>query len=78
MGKAPLLEQRPDIALVIVDAETFVDDALEIDAPPSHDAVDLPSGPASTMAASSFLWLATGVDLVRSPRRHAVLPGRLC
>jgi hypothetical protein len=37
-----LLEERSDIALVIVDAETFVDDALEIDAPPSHDAVDLP------------------------------------
>ena len=33
MGKAQLLEQRSDIALVIVDAEALVDDALEIDAP---------------------------------------------
>ena len=42
MGKAQLLEQRSDIAFVIVDAETLMDDALEIDPPPSHDAVDLP------------------------------------
>jgi hypothetical protein len=29
---------------VIVDAKTRDDDALEIDAPPSHDAVDFPVG----------------------------------
>jgi hypothetical protein len=35
--KAQLLEKRPDIALMIIDAETLVDDALEIDAPPPNE-----------------------------------------
>jgi hypothetical protein len=42
--KAQLLEKRPHIALMIIDAETLVDDALEIDAPPPNDAVDLSVG----------------------------------
>jgi hypothetical protein len=29
------------LALLIVDAEALLDDALKIDAPPAHDAVDL-------------------------------------
>ncbi len=40
MREAELLQQRSDIALVIIDAETRGDDALEIDAPPSHDTID--------------------------------------
>ena len=38
--EAELLQKRSDRALVIVDPETLGDDALEIDAPPAHDAVD--------------------------------------
>lgn len=45
MGKAELLEQLSDIALVIVDAEFLGDDALEVGPPPAHDAVDLAVGP---------------------------------
>jgi hypothetical protein len=41
---ADLLQKRPDIALVEVDAEPLGDDALEIDAPPTHDAVFLALG----------------------------------
>jgi hypothetical protein len=40
VGKAQLLQQRRDMALVIVDAETRLDDLLKIDAPPAHHAVD--------------------------------------
>jgi hypothetical protein len=32
------------MAFVIVDAEALLDDALEIEAPPAHDAVDLSVG----------------------------------
>jgi hypothetical protein len=39
VGKAELLQNRSDIALVKVDVETLLDDALQIDAPPAHDAV---------------------------------------
>lgn len=42
--KAELLQQRSNIAFVIIDAETRGCDALEIDAPPSHNAVDAPVG----------------------------------
>jgi hypothetical protein len=41
VGEADLLQKRPDIALVEVDAEPLGDDALEIDTPPAHDAVFL-------------------------------------
>ncbi len=37
-GGAKSLQQRSDMALVIIDAEALLDDALEIDAPPAHDA----------------------------------------
>ena len=53
VGKAELLEQLADIALVIVDAEALGDDALKINPPPAHDAVDFPSGPLSTIFANS-------------------------
>ena len=43
-GQAELLQQRSDMAFMIVDAEALVDDALKIDAPPAHDAVDLSVG----------------------------------
>jgi hypothetical protein len=49
---ADLLQKRPDIALVEVDAEPLGDDALEVDAPPTHDAVFLALGPASTICAN--------------------------
>ena len=39
VGEADLLQKRPDIALVEVDAEPLGDDALKIDTPPAHDAV---------------------------------------
>jgi hypothetical protein len=41
MGEADLLQKRPDIALVEVDAEPLGDDTLKIDTPPAHDAVFL-------------------------------------
>ena len=41
VGEADLLQKRPDIALVEVDAEPLGDDTLEIDTPPAHDAVFL-------------------------------------
>ena len=41
MGEADLLQKRPDIALVEVDAEPLGDDALKIDPPPAHDPVSL-------------------------------------
>jgi hypothetical protein len=44
MGKAQSMEQRSDIALMIGDAETLTNNALKIDAPPAHDAVDLSVG----------------------------------
>ena len=39
VGEAELLQELADVALVIVDAEALVDDPLEVDAPPPHDAV---------------------------------------
>lgn len=39
VGKAQFLQQRSDMAFVIIDAETFLDLALEIDAPPANDTV---------------------------------------
>jgi hypothetical protein len=39
VGEAELLQKRPDIALVEVDAEPLGDDALKIDTPPAHDPV---------------------------------------
>ena len=44
MRKAELLEERPNVALAIVDAKTLSDDPLQIDAPPAHDAVPLTIG----------------------------------
>jgi len=38
--EAEFLQQRPDIMLVIIDAEALLDELLEIDAPSAHDAVD--------------------------------------
>jgi hypothetical protein len=79
MGKAQLLEQRSDIALVIVDAETLMDDALEIDASPSHDAVGLPVWARFDDGGRSVLWLSDrrGAGLLaqasRSPSGPALL-----
>ena len=42
--KAELLEKLSDVAFVIVDAEALGDDALEVDPPPAHDAVDFSVG----------------------------------
>jgi hypothetical protein len=41
MGEAELLQERPDVTLVEVDAEPLGDDTLEIDTAPAHDAVFL-------------------------------------
>ena len=41
MRETELLEQRPDIALVKIDAEALLDDALEVYASPAHDAIFL-------------------------------------
>ena len=46
VGKAELLEELADIALVIVDAEALGDDALKINPAPPPDAVDFPVRPA--------------------------------
>jgi hypothetical protein len=40
--KAEPPQQRSDVAFMEVDAKAIGDHALEIDAPPSHDAVDFP------------------------------------
>jgi hypothetical protein len=44
---------------MLVNAETLIDDALEIDAPPPHDSVEFPVGPGSTIAAGSAFWHET-------------------
>ncbi len=41
VGEAELLQKRPDVALVKIDAEALLDDALKIDASPTHNAVFL-------------------------------------
>jgi hypothetical protein len=41
VGEADLLQKRPNIALVEVDAKPLGDDALKIDTPPAHDPVSL-------------------------------------
>jgi hypothetical protein len=38
--EAQLLQERRDMALMIVDAEAVLDDPLEVDAPPAHDTVN--------------------------------------
>ena len=40
MREAQPLQKSRDMALVIGDAEAILDDLLEIDAPPAHDAVE--------------------------------------
>ncbi len=40
MGEAKLLQKLSDIAGMKLDAEPLGDDALEVDPPPAHDAVD--------------------------------------
>ena len=42
VGEAEFLEELSDIARMKVDAEALGDDALEINASPAHDGVDLP------------------------------------
>lgn len=42
--EADLLQQRPDMTLMIVDAEAFGNHPFEIDAPPADHAVNLPIG----------------------------------
>jgi hypothetical protein len=44
VGKADLLQELPDRALVIIDAEALANDLLQIDAPPAHHAIDGPVG----------------------------------
>jgi hypothetical protein len=41
VGEAELLQKRPDVARMKVDAEPLGDDPLEVDPPPAHDAIDL-------------------------------------
>lgn len=43
--EAELLEKLADVALVITDTETLLDDALQVDASPAHHAVDRRVGP---------------------------------
>jgi hypothetical protein len=45
MRKAEFLHERPHMALMVVDAEALPDDALQIDPPPAHHAVDGPVRP---------------------------------
>ena len=63
VGEADLLQKRPDIALVEVDAEPLGDDALKIDTPPAHDAV--------------FLALRASLDDLRKLRQLLVGQARL-
>ena len=41
LGDAELLQQLPDIARMKVDAKPLGDDPLQVDPPPTHDAVPL-------------------------------------
>ena len=56
---------------MIVDAEALLDDALKIDAPPAHHAVDLWSGPVSTIL-RQFRPSAPATDAERGPLRPIV------
>lgn len=40
VGEAEFLQELADIALVIINAETFLDDLLKVDPPPAHHAVN--------------------------------------
>src|SRR5258708_4832861 len=53
MGEAKLLQKLSDIARMKLDAEPLRNDALEVDPPPAHDAVDLT--------------IRTGLDDLREP-----------
>ena len=66
VGKAKLFQKCPDIALVKVDAKTFLDHALEVDAAPAHDAVPLPirSGVNNPGELSQLLGGKTGLGAV--------------
>lgn len=65
MGKADLLEELADRALVIDDTETFLDHPLQVDPAPADNAVDRAVGP-------GFDDGGEGRDLVdRKPRRMA-------
>ena len=65
MGKADLLEELADRALVIDDAETFLDHPLQVDPAPADNAVDRAVGPGLDDGGE-------GRDLIgRKPRRVA-------
>jgi hypothetical protein len=53
VGEAKVLQKLPDMALVIINAESPLDDALQIDAPPADHAIDERSGPVSTISANA-------------------------
>ena len=70
MREAELLQQRSDIAFVMSRiAKTRGDDALEIDTPPSHAAINFPIG----TRFDDFGELGFLGD--REPRRRSARPG---
>lgn len=71
MGEAEFLQQLTDIAFVIDNPEALLDDALQIEAPPAHHAVDRRVG-AGLHDPRQFRLL-----LRRQPRLGAAIPGVL-
>ena len=45
VGEADLLQKRAYVSLTIVNAKALLDDTLQIDPPPAHDAILFPIGP---------------------------------
>jgi hypothetical protein len=80
VGKAQFLQQRRDMALVIVDAETRLDDLLKIDAPPAHHAIDgrvgtgKPVDPDTARQRESLLPFPCAFDKLLAIARAVVLP----
>ena len=66
--EAEFPEKRSDVALAIIDAEPFGDDALEVDTPPTDDPIDIFVG-ARFDAPGEFCFLGC-----RQPRRRPACP----
>ncbi len=62
MGKAELLEDLADRALVIDDAEALGDEALEVDASPAHDGMHGPIRAGLDEAGQAACWWLGGVQ----------------
>ena len=77
--EAEFSEKRSDVALAIIDAEPFGDDALEVNTPPTDDPIDFSVGAYFDDPGEFAFWAAdrraTGplAQLSRSPSGPAAL-----